>query len=120
MRGTAEAGQYRPLLLVSITIGSGSQDVWMLVDSGADFTTIPSDLAEAISGTPRSSLGKAVGNAIGVGGEVKQRVVEADLSYYNYARPHKTLGPKITPAMAAGISDHVWTVEEICRLLESN
>jgi hypothetical protein len=40
--------------------------------------------------------------------------------YYNYARPHKTLGTKISPAMAAGISDHLWTVEEICQLLESN
>lgn len=46
--------------------------------------------------------------------------VEPHFMYYNFARPHKTLGPKVTPAMAAGISDHVWTVEEICRLLESN
>jgi hypothetical protein len=40
--------------------------------------------------------------------------------YYNFARPHKTLGPKVCPAMAAGLSDHVWTIEEICQLLESN
>ena len=40
--------------------------------------------------------------------------------YYNFTRPHKTLGPKTSPAMAAGIADHLWTVEEICRLLESN
>ena len=40
--------------------------------------------------------------------------------HYNFARPHKTLGTKITPAMAAGIATHVWTVEEIARLLESN
>jgi hypothetical protein len=38
--------------------------------------------------------------------------------YYNFARPHKTLAnpyPR-TPAMAAGISDHIWTVEEIVGL----
>jgi hypothetical protein len=40
--------------------------------------------------------------------------------YYNFARPHKTLGSKRSPAMAAGIVDHLWTVEEICQLLESN
>lgn len=40
--------------------------------------------------------------------------------YYNFARPHKTLGTKITPAMAAGIATHVWTVDDIARLLESN
>jgi IS1 family transposase len=35
--------------------------------------------------------------------------------YYNFARVHKTLG--VTPAMAAEISDHVWTIEEIINLL---
>ena len=38
--------------------------------------------------------------------------------YYNFARPHKTLGPKITPAMKAGIANHVWTCEEIAALLD--
>jgi hypothetical protein len=35
--------------------------------------------------------------------------------HYNYARPHKTLSKPYptTPAMAAGITDHVWTLEEI-------
>jgi IS1 family transposase len=40
--------------------------------------------------------------------------------YYNFARPHKTLAnpyPR-TPAMAAGLSDHVWTCEEIADLLD--
>jgi IS1 family transposase len=37
--------------------------------------------------------------------------------HYNFARIHKTL--RITPAMAAGISDHVWSLEEIV-LLASN
>jgi hypothetical protein len=31
--------------------------------------------------------------------------------HYNFARIHKTL--RITPAMAAGLSDHVWNYEEI-------
>lgn len=35
--------------------------------------------------------------------------------YYNFARVHKTL--RVTPAMAAGISDHVWEIEEIVALL---
>jgi IS1 family transposase len=34
--------------------------------------------------------------------------------HYNFARIHKTL--RITPAMAAGISDHVWSLEEIALL----
>jgi len=41
--------------------------------------------------------------------------------HYNFARPHKSLAnpyPR-TPAMAAGVADHVWTLEEIAGLLHS-
>jgi hypothetical protein len=36
--------------------------------------------------------------------------------YYNFCRVHQTL--RVTPAMEAGLSDHVWSVEELVRLLE--
>jgi hypothetical protein len=41
--------------------------------------------------------------------------------YYNFARPHQSLKNPYsrTPAMAAGISDHVWKIEEIVALLDS-
>ena len=35
--------------------------------------------------------------------------------YYNFGRIHKTL--RVTPAMEAGITDHVWTLEEIAKLI---
>jgi hypothetical protein len=35
--------------------------------------------------------------------------------YYNFCRIHSTL--RVTPAMEAGISDHVWNLEEMCALL---
>lgn len=34
--------------------------------------------------------------------------------FYNFGRIQKTL--RVTPAMAAGVTDHVWTLEEIARL----
>jgi hypothetical protein len=34
---------------------------------------------------------------------------------YNFARIHQTL--RITPAMAANVSDHAWSLEEIVALL---
>jgi hypothetical protein len=37
--------------------------------------------------------------------------------HYNFARIHRTL--RVTPAMAAGISDHVWSIEEIVGLLDA-
>ena len=36
--------------------------------------------------------------------------------YYNYARIHQTL--RITPAMAAGLSDHVWNLAEIVTMAD--
>ena len=41
--------------------------------------------------------------------------------YYNFCRPHMTLtkkngGIKQTPAMAAGVADHVWMLEEVVAL----
>jgi IS1 family transposase len=45
--------------------------------------------------------------------------VSLHFMHYNFARPHKSLAnpyPR-TPAMAAGVADHVWSVEEIVGLL---
>jgi hypothetical protein len=36
-------------------------------------------------------------------------------AYYNFVRVHQTL--RVTPAIEAGLTDHVWTVEELIALL---
>ncbi len=38
--------------------------------------------------------------------------------YYNFGRVHQTL--RVTPAMEAGVSDHIWTMEEIAALMDAN
>ena len=48
-----------------------------------------------------------------------EHAVALHFMYYNFARPHKTLAnpyPR-TPAMAAGVSNHIWTVEDIVKLI---
>ena len=35
--------------------------------------------------------------------------------HYNFCRIHKTI--RVTPAMEAGLSGHVWTVEELVAIL---
>jgi hypothetical protein len=35
---------------------------------------------------------------------------------YNFGRVHQTL--RVTPAMEAGVTDHIWSVEEIVALLD--
>ena len=39
-------------------------------------------------------------------------------AYYNFCRVHQTL--RVTPAMEAGLADHVWTIGELVSLLDSN
>jgi len=42
--------------------------------------------------------------------------------HYNFARPHQTLtkkfGKPTTPAMAAGVADHPWSLTELAEMLE--
>lgn len=37
--------------------------------------------------------------------------------WYNYVRQHKTL--RISPAMAAGISERLWSMEDIVALIDA-
>ena len=41
---------------------------------------------------------------------------EPILQYYNFGRVLQTL--QVTPAMEAGLADHVWAIEEIVGLLD--
>jgi IS1 family transposase len=46
--------------------------------------------------------------------------VSLHFMHYNFARPHRSLKERYprTPAMAAGVADHIWTLEEIAALLD--
>lgn len=45
-----------------------------------------------------------------------EHAIALHFMHYNFARIHQTL--RVTPAMEAGIADHVWTIEEIVALLD--
>ena len=51
-----------------------------------------------------------------------EHAVALHFMYYNFARLHKSLTPTgslgVTPAMAAGITDHIWAIEEIATLVD--
>jgi hypothetical protein len=57
---------------------------------------------------PHQSFSKKVENLA--------HAVSLHFMYYNFGRIHKTL--KVAPAMEAGISDHVWSLEEIAGLTD--
>jgi IS1 family transposase len=50
--------------------------------------------------------------------------VDIHFMHYNFCRPHMTLTKQhpqhypTTPAMAAGVTDHVWSLEEVCAMLD--
>jgi IS1 family transposase len=47
--------------------------------------------------------------------ENHEHAIAIHYMYYNFARIHSSL--RVTPAMEAGISDHVWSIEEVISLL---
>jgi IS1 family transposase len=61
-------------------------------------------------------------NAFSKKAENHAHAVSLFFLYYNYCRPHQTLtqnmGVKTTPAMATGLTDRVWTVDDILALMD--
>jgi IS1 family transposase len=49
--------------------------------------------------------------------ENHQHAIALHFMHYNFCRVHQTL--RVTPAMEAGIADHVWSLEEMVSLLTS-
>jgi len=50
-----------------------------------------------------------------------EHAIALHFMHYNFCRPHQTLATPYptTPAMATGITDHVWKVSEIVALIEA-
>jgi IS1 family transposase len=92
-----------------------------IIQGNPDPTKISTSFAERQNLTMRMSMRRftRLTNAFSKKIENLEYAVALHFMYYNFARPHKTLTnpyPK-TPAMMAGLTDHIWTVEEIVRLV---
>ena len=46
-----------------------------------------------------------------------EHAVALHYMHYNFCRIHQTL--RVTPAMEAGITDHVWSIDEVIELLDA-
>jgi hypothetical protein len=49
--------------------------------------------------------------------EMHSAAVALHFMYYNFGKVHQTL--RVTPAMEAGVTDHVWSTEEIAALMDA-
>jgi len=57
-----------------------------------------------------------VTNAFSKKVENLRHAVSLHFMQYNFARPHMTI--RITPAPAAGVDGHLWTVEDIAEMAD--
>jgi IS1 family transposase len=92
-----------------------------IIQGNPDPTKISTSFAERQNLTMRMSMRRftRLTNAFSKKIENLEYAVALHFMYYNFARPHKTLANPYptTPAMAAGLTNHIWTIEDIVRLI---
>lgn len=83
-----------------------------------DHAHVSTSFAERQNLTMRMSMRRftRLTNAFSKKVENLEAAVALHFMHYNFARVHQTL--RVTPAMEAGVSDHVWSIQEIVGLLE--
>jgi len=89
------------------------------VNGGPDLKHVSTSFVERQNLTMRMSMRRftRLTNAFSKKVDNHWAAVCLHFMYYNFCRIHQTL--RITPAMAAGVADHVWEVEELIALLDS-
>lgn len=88
------------------------------ISGNPDFDNVSTSHVERQNLTMRMSMRRFTRLTNGFSKKIEnlEYAVALHFMYYNFARIHKTL--RVTPAMEAGISDHVWSLEDIARLAE--
>jgi IS1 family transposase len=96
-----------------------------VIEGDPDPALVSTSYAERQNLTMRMGMRRFTRLTNGFSKKVENLAHAVSLHYmhYNFARPHKTLtkankGYPTTPAMAAGVAEHVWTLREIAALLD--
>lgn len=115
--GEKNRRKYSPSRLISAT------KHW--VTGNPDMSKVSTSHAEAQNMTMRQNIRRLTRLTNGHSKKLENHVHAMALYFltYNFARKHTTLtknagGVHTTPAMAAGVTDHVWTLEEVLALLD--
>jgi IS1 family transposase len=89
------------------------------VNGNPDSKEISTSYVERQNLTMRMSMRRFTRLTNGYSKKIENHAYSLALHYmhYNFCRVHKTL--RVTPAMEAGIADHIWNLEEIVNLLDS-
>lgn len=96
---------YSPIIIVSLIRAGIGLDVQAIVDSGADTTVIPAEVAAAV-GIEWAKL-PAGAKGIGVGGSCEMRQVDMTIRYrgWKYSGPVAIAEPKHLPVVLLGRTD---------------
>lgn len=112
-----------PTRRYSPAICTGVDKVWVMGEP--DMTKCSTSYVERLNLTMRMQIRRftRLTNGFSRKAENHAHAVSLHFMHYNFCRPHMTLtkaakGTKTTPAMACGLTDHVWTVEEILELMD--
>jgi IS1 family transposase len=116
--GSEHARRYSP----GVCIGAEKQ--WVM--GNPDFDHVSTSFVERQNLTLRMGNRRftRLTNAFSKKVENHTHSINIHFMHYNFCRPHQTLTQAhplhypTTPAMAAGLARHVWSLEEVCGLLD--
>ena len=107
----AEARRYSPAVCMAArkTIISGNPD----------YSHVSTSYIERQNLTMRMSMRRftRLTNAFSKKLENLEHAIALHYMHYNFCRIHQTL--RVTPAMAAGVADHVWEISEVLQVIET-
>lgn len=91
-----------------------------IISGDPDMSHVSTSYVERQNLTMRMSMRRftRLTNAFSKKVENHAHAISLHFMWYNFARPHKSLKGK-TPAMAAGVADHIWSAVEVAELLDS-
>jgi len=87
------------------------------ISGNPDYNHVSTSYVERQNLTMRMSMRRftRLTNAFSKKLENLEHAVALHYMHYNFCRIHQTL--RVTPAMEAGISDHVWSLDEVIALV---
>lgn len=87
------------------------------VEGNPDMRHVSTSISERQNLTMRMSMRRftRLTNAFSKKVENHAHAIALHFMFYNFGRIHKSL--RVTPAMQAGVTDHVWSLEEIAELM---
>jgi hypothetical protein len=111
-----------PTRRYSPAVCTGVKKEWMM--GNPDMDKVSTSYVEHANLSMRMEMRRfsRLTNAFSKKAENHGHAVSLYFMHYNFCRAHQTLtkeanGIKTSPAMAAGLTDHVWSVEEILKLM---